>query len=302
MQIDHSHKKSEWEEEGWCLLDGVVPMDEVQRARESLPKLFPGIEELANCVDLDSDQMLKTQTDKFSSPKFPFGSSALNHLVLHDNIIDLAQEFLGLHDIRLYQAMLTAKYANRSPDDDQLLHMDYCNHTLVVPRSDIGYQHLELFMYLSDVSESAGTKMVSRRLTGDIPIERAYLNPLDYGHLYEAEVSACGPAGTVLAYRPDVYHRGVQMKVPGEVRYMLHVAYKPAHTDWLGYQTWPSAGESIEWHRFMQEANVRQLSVLGFPEPGNPYWNEETLKGVGARYPFLDMTPWREMLDVDVKR
>jgi len=39
---------------------------------------------------------------------------------------------------------------------------------------------------------------------------------------------------------------------------------------------------------------VRQLSMLGFPPPGHPYWNEETLAGVAARYPALDLTPWRD--------
>ena len=75
---------------------------------------------------------------------------------------------------------------------------------------------------------------------------------------------------------------------------MLHVAYKPVATDWLGSRAWPSAAEDLAWHRFVPTASVRQLTVLGFPEPGHPYWNEETLDGVAARYPRLDMTPWRQ--------
>jgi hypothetical protein len=34
--------------------------------------------------------------------------------------------------------------------------------------------------------------------------------------------------------------------------------------------------------------------VLGFPPPGHPYWTEETLTGVAARYPMLDLSPWRD--------
>jgi hypothetical protein len=44
----------------------------------------------------------------------------------------------------------------------------------------------------------------------------------------------------------------------------------------------------------MHTPTVQQLTVLGFPEPGHPYWTEETLRGVAARYPLLDMTPWRQ--------
>jgi hypothetical protein len=74
---------------------------------------------------------------------------------------------------------------------------------------------------------------------------------------------------------------------------MLHVSFKPPETDWLGSHALPSAGEDMAWHRFMQHATERQLTVLGFPRPGHPYWNAETLRGVAARYPSLDMAPWR---------
>jgi hypothetical protein len=48
------------------------------------------------------------------------------------------------------------------------------------------------------------------------------------------------------------------------------------------------------WHRFMRHATVRQLTVLGFPKPGDAYWTAETLAGVAARYPSLDMRAWRD--------
>jgi hypothetical protein len=46
--------------------------------------------------------------------------------------------------------------------------------------------------------------------------------------------------------------------------------------------------------KFVQQATPRQLAVFGIPAPGHPYWDEETLTGVQARYPGLDMTPWRD--------
>jgi hypothetical protein len=84
------------------------------------------------------------------------------------------------------------------------------------------------------------------------------------------------------------------MTGPDAARFMVHVSYKPVDTDWLGSQAWPGAAEGMAWHRFMQQANVRQLTMLGFPAPGHRYWNEETLRGVAKRYPLLDMTPWRQ--------
>ncbi len=202
---------------------------------------------------------------------FPFDSMALNRLCVHDALIDLAQDLLGTEDVRLYQGLASAKYSAGAPDYEQLLHVDYGNHTLVVPRSDPGYQHLELFVYLSDVTpERAATRIVSRRLTHGIPVERLYLDLAEYASLYDSEESASGPAGSVLAYRPDVYHRGTSLTEEGAARFMLHVAYKPVATDWLGFQAWPQAAEGKAWHRFMEQASLRQLTVLGFPEPGHP--------------------------------
>jgi hypothetical protein len=300
--MGHTEEKRRWEDDGWSLLQGVFSLEEIAAAQEALPALFPTAEEFA--ADVDPERNRPFRIDSHSvMPVFPFESSALNHLVLHHNVLALAREFLGLTDIRLYQGMLSAKYSHGASDDEQLLHVDYGNHTLVVPRADLGYQHLELFIYLSDVTpEKAATRIVSRRLTTDIPVERTYLSTADYADLYAAEVPASGPTGSILAYRPDVYHRGVRMTAPAAARFMLHVSFKPVATDWLGSQAWPGAAEGLAWHRFMQAPTEEQLTVLGFPEPGHPYWTEETLRGVAARYPLLDLTPWRLGLTTAVAR
>jgi Phytanoyl-CoA dioxygenase (PhyH) len=293
VTVGHTEEKQRWEDEGWTLVQGVFSPEEIAAAQEALPALFPTAEEFAADVDPERNQPFRVDSHSVM-PVFPFESSALNHLVLHENVLALAREFLGLTDIRLYQGMLSAKYSHGAEDDEQLLHVDYGNHTLVVPRTDVGYQHLELFIYLSDVTaEKAATRIVSRRLTTDIPVERTYLSTADYADLYGAEVPASAPAGSILAYRPDVYHRGVRMTAPGAARFMLHVSFKPVATDWLGSQAWPGAAEGLAWHRFMQTPTEAQLTVLGFPEPGHPYWTTETLRGVAARYPLLDLTPWR---------
>jgi hypothetical protein len=286
--------KAQWQDEGWCVLEGLLPADDVAAAQRVLPELFPTAEEFDSDRDPERNQPFRVDSH-LVLPRFPFESAALNRLVLHDNVLDLAEEYLETRDFRLYQGMVSAKYSGGAPDDEQLLHADYGNHTLVVPRAEVGYQQLELFIYLTDVTpELAATRMVSLRHTAHIPVERTYLSLADYADLYDVEIPAVGSAGSVLAYRPDVYHRGVRMTAPAAARFMLHVSFKPVATDWLGSQAWPGAAESMAWHRFMQHATMRQLTILGFPAPGHPYWNEATLHGVAARYPSLDMAPWRD--------
>jgi hypothetical protein len=296
VTVRPDESRRSWETDGWCLVDGLFPASAVQAAQATLPGLFPTAAEFAADTDPARNEPFRVDSHRVM-PRFPFDDDALNDLVLHDNLIDLAEQFLGLAavDLRLYQAMLSAKYSGGAESDEQLLHVDYGNHTLVVPRHEPGYQQLEMFIYLSDVTpEMAATRMVSRRLTGDIPIERTYLSPAEYAELYRAEVPASGPAGSVLIYRPDVFHRGVRMTAPGAARFMVHVSYKPAATDWLGSHALPNAGEDMAWHRLVPRATARQLTVLGFPAPGHPYWTAETLAGVAARYPLLDLSPWKD--------
>jgi hypothetical protein len=286
--VERASPAERWHTDGWCVLEGLFSPREVETAREAVATLYPSAEDVAS-GNVDEDAI------DWGAPKptFPFEAGALNRLVVHDALIDLAEELLGTDRLRLYQGTVTAKYSGLRDEYEQLLHVDYGNHTLVVPRTDVGYQHLEMFVYLSDVTpDTAATRLVSRRFTEGIPVERTYLSLDEYPALYEAEIPASGPAGSVLAYRPDVYHRGTAMRSPGQARFLLHVAYRPADAEWVGYHAWPIACEGMAWHRFVSHASLRQLTVLGFPEPGHPYWTPETLAGVGARYPALDMGPW----------
>jgi hypothetical protein len=283
--------RSSWEDDGWCVIDSALPVTEVRAAQAALAHLFPSAEEMDS--GRDDERTAPWRTWDAAWPEFPFRSRSLNGLVVHDVVLNLAEELLGTNDVRLYLALVTAKYANQSSGYNQLLHTDYPNHTLVVPRRDVGYQHLELLIYLSDVTASNGaTRMVSRRKTADIPVERHTLSFHDYGHLYEEAGEASGTAGSIVAYRPDVYHRSVDVTEPGASRFILHVAYRPTIAEWGGYQAWPFKGFSPDWNNFVQYSNPRALGVLGFPKPGHLYWTEETLAGVAARYPGLDMTPW----------
>ena len=43
---------------------------------------------------------------------------------------------------------------------------------------------------------------------------------------------------------------------------------------------------------FLTKATPRERELVGFPAPGDPYWNEESLAGVAARYPGMDMSPY----------
>jgi len=284
--------RAAWDDDGWCILEGAIPADDLAAARRVLPRLFPTAEEMTSEPDTEPNTRWRTWDAQW--PEFPFHSSSLNRLAVHDVVIGLARELLGVDEVRMYAALITAKYFGQSSGFNQLLHADYPNHMLVVPRRDVGYQQLETFIYLSDVTVRDGaTRLVSRRKTAGIPVEEHTLNLRDYADLYDDPSNAAAPAGSIVAYRPDVYHRSVDLTDPGASRFMMHVAYRPAGAEWGGYQAWPFKGFSPEWSKFVAQATPEQLAVLGFPVPGHPYWTDETLAGVAARYPGLDLGPWQ---------
>ena len=153
----HEREKEQWDRTGWCVLEAIIPEGDLAAAQGDLRRFFPSAAAFAADVDPERNLQFRTASDAVL-PKFPFDSDAVNGLVLHDSLVDLAEEFLESRDIRLYQGLLSAKYSDGAPDYEQLLHADYGNHTLVVPRHDVGFQQLEMFVYLSDVSpETAAT-------------------------------------------------------------------------------------------------------------------------------------------------
>ncbi len=287
--------EASWHDDGWCVVEGAIPAADLAAAQRALSHLFPTAEEMDSGVE--NERTTPWRGWSAAWPEFPFKSRSLNRLVVHDAVIELGERLLGTDDLRLYMALMSAKYARQPSDYNQLLHADYPNHSLLVPRQDAGYQQLELFVYLSDVTrENGATRFVPYPKTADIPVEEHTLSYKHYGELYDEPGDASGPAGSIVSYRPDVYHRSVDFAMPGASRFMLHLGLKAARVDWGGYQAWPIKGFSPEWCNFVQQATPRQLALLGFPKPGHPFWTESTVAGVNARYPGLDMGPWREAL------
>ena len=195
--------------------------------------------------------------------------------------------------MRIYNIEAWGKYTG-AIDYDQEHHRDYTNHTMLVPSSALEMRQLEIFLYLNDVPDDLGaTRVVPRRVSdnlGPVPSRRGRV---DHPELYAAEVSGAGPAGSVLAYTTDTLHRGTNLTVRHGARFTIHVNYRRRELEWAQRRPWTLCAEMPEWKRFVAAASPRQLAPFGWPPPGHPYWTDETRAGVAARYPGLDLTPWR---------
>jgi len=273
-------------EHGWTLVEGFLTRDELDAARRALWLHFPAPD------DYFADPSLHPRyaAGPFAGvEEFPYRSWDLNRLAFHPDLVDAAERFLGTDQLHLYKVELWAKYAGAA-DYDQPLHRDYGSHSLVVPRNDGEYQQLTTFVYLSDVTDDdAPTRIVPFEHGAHVPFTPLYL---DFGALADAEIAATGPAGSLLLYRTDILHRGSNFTGAGRSRFSLLADYQARGTTWRGKMAWPK-DRPQRWAKLIPECSVRERDLFGFPRPGDPYWNEQTLTDVAARYPGIDMMPYR---------
>jgi len=285
---DLADAAQQWQTEGWALVDGLVPEADIDAAADDLERLY-GSDTFANYNgaagfgDGDPEGRRFRETQFQGMRGFPQpGCDALNELVVHPRLGAFARLALQDDDVRIYQASTWGKWAG-AVNYEQPMHQD-TNHSLLPPRMEPGFWHLETFLYLSDVDEGcAPPKLVPRRDADG----RAY------DELYEHEIAATGRRGSLLAYRSDVWHRGTDFGRPGASRFVLVTAYRPASAEWWGYDAFARLGGDLTWASFVAGKTPEQLALFGIPRPGHPYWNDETIDAMAAKYPGLDVAPWR---------
>ena len=266
--------------------EGFLSAAELQTAQEALWLHFPRPDDYF----ADPDAYGRYRASQFAGiDEFPYRSWDLNRLAVHPDLVDLAERYLGTTELHLYKVELWAKYAE-AVDYDQPLHRDYGSHSLVVPRLEQRYQQLTTFVFLSDVTDADGPTCIVPYQDGkDVPYTPLYL---PFGSLAESEVRCTGAAGSLLVYRTDILHRGSNMTGERRARFSLLADFQVRGTTWGGKMAWPKQSPE-RWAKFIPQCSVRQRDLFGFPRPGDPYWTDETLAGVAARYPGIDLEPYR---------
>ena len=273
-------------ERGFALVEGFLSAAELQTAQEALWLHFPRPDDYF----ADPNAYGRYRASQFAGiDEFPYRSWDLNRLAVHPDLVDLAERYLGTTELHLYKVELWAKYAE-AVDYDQPLHRDYGSHSLVVPRLEQRYQQLTTFVFLSDVTDADGPTCIVPYQDGkDVPYTPLYL---PFGSLAESEVRCTGAAGSLLVYRTDILHRGSNMTGERRARFSLLADFQVRGTTWGGKMAWPKQSPE-RWAKFIPQCSVRQRDLFGFPRPGDPYWTDETLAGVAARYPGIDLEPYR---------
>jgi hypothetical protein len=278
---------------GFTVVEGFLAPEELRAAQDALWLHFPRPEEYF--AD-PTRHGLYAESQFAGMLVFPYRSWDLNRLGFHPDLVEAAERFFSTTELELYKIELWGKYAG-AVDYTQPLHRDYGSHSLVVPRVDGRYRQLTSFIFLSDVTEDdAPTKLVPYDDGKDVPFTPLFI---EYGRLADVEVAATAPAGSLLMYRSDLLHRGSDFSGTGRSRFSLLADYQMRGTTWAGKISWPSRAPERGWAKALVQASVRERDLFGFPRPGDEYWNEQTVADVGARYPGMDMSPYRKAMRKD---
>jgi len=289
QDIDH------WHRHGYVIVERFMAPDEIAAARENLSRYLPSWEEYTARAPLFAD--LRGSSLR-SSPgwvryEFPYSGDALNQVAVHPFLVAFAERLAGHGNLALSHGAIVGKYAGKG-DYDQELHPDYSNNTLAFPRDGVEMIDIPMIVYHTDVTIDLGpTYVVSQELTRHLVTDgHRFHSRADFPELYEAERPATVPAGSALIYNMRTFHRGSAMRAAEGLRFSQFTAFHTTGPGWLGSTSFQGAGGQPDMDHFLTTATPRERQLVGFPAPGDPYWDDETRAGVASRYPRMDMRPY----------
>jgi hypothetical protein len=290
-----------WRRDGAVVIESFFTPDEVAAVAKDFVEVFGR----AGGADEALIKKKPGEVGQFNPAQFkqveeiPFACSpALNLIGLHPALVAFAKAALATDRVHLYQCQAWAKFTGDA-DYDQPLHCDFVNHTLTVPSEDVTKNSITILCYFSDVSEAHGAMHYVRRTDSakvagpEATLER---DPERARALQDAlapyERSSASPAGSIVPYAIDVYHRGTNLTAPQGHRFAVMSCFKKAGDESIAFHAWAHT-HMKPWARVFDHATPEQLACFGVPLPGDAFWTETTLARAQTRYPNWDMAPYR---------
>ncbi len=293
-----------WRADGAVVIQDFFTPGEVAAVRADFEAVF-------GLADRVGDPMVKAkpgEVGRFNPAQFkdvqpvPIDcSQALNLIGVHPALIAFAKAALGAEQVHVYQCQAWAKFAGDA-DYDQPFHTDFANHTLTAPAEDAHLNSVTILCYFSDVTDETGAMNFVTRpdsLTVAGPEASLSRDPGEQAALQSGLVaharSSAAPAGSVVPYGIDIFHRGTNITAPGGYRYALMTCFKAAGNDAIGFHAW-AFHHLKPWSRIFNHATPEQLACFGVKRPGDPFWTPTTLARAQARYPGWDLEPYRRAM------
>ena len=104
--------------------------------------------------------------------------------------------------------------------------------------------------------------------------------------------SAAGRRGSYLVYRTDVWHRGVNLTREGGSRFLMNIAFKHAHQEWIGFDSFQQNANRGPWSKFAASCTPEELVLFDAPQSAHPFWTSELVDSLQDGYPGMKSNPW----------
>jgi hypothetical protein len=300
---------NQWKNKGYLISKNIINKNLTLKCTELLNKKY--YDEKTACKDFGSKGELEF-----------FSNTILDQISVNLNIINCVKQLLNTNDILLIQSDAWGK-AGKNTDtefnnNDQRMHMDYGNNTFLHPSDWNNPECVAVIIYFSDTDETGGkTAVVPRNGVNDELYQYPYINMPgqnkykfynDKNHsenyfkqnypeiykfrqkLYNREIFANTNVGDILFYRLDTWHRGTPVK-KGKVRNVMNLLWKKKECHWIN--SWnPGFSKKMYYgnlEKFIESLNPEQRATIGFPLPGDKYWDSKKIKLLKFRYPNINI-------------
>lgn len=286
--------EAHYRQHGYAIVERFCNDAELQGALADFETVVPGwVDYVADPAGPKPATWSQPYPGQRGMPHFPYKGDTLNNLTFHAELREFATRMAGGHEVYCEQSHLSYKGKGHRGDRDQAMHLDYGNHTLAYPPNKPEYWQTAFLYYFSDVTAELGPTAVCSWEHYQEPILwPAHHTPDTRPALYDNEVKVAVPAGSLLVYSMRTFHRGTAFVAEGG-RLGMFVTYAPRNCPWVGIVGWSQEAPRAEFRHWIARASVDERTSVGFPAPGDVYWTDETLAGVAARYPDMDMTPYQ---------
>lgn len=280
-----------YREHGYAIVEGFLTSQEIAGAQQELEGYLPGW--VAHATDPTQPKPANWDDPAPKYLQFPYRGTFLNDVTTHPDLQRFAAMMMGDEALYCEQSHLSYKCLGHQADRDQEMHCDFGNHTLAYPPADPKYWQTAYLVYYTDVTlESGPTAVCSWQHYPEQVRWPSVVTRDDRPDIYASEVKVTVPAGSVFIYSMRTFHRGTPFLAEG-ARLAHFITYAPAAWKWLGIVGWSKEAIRSDFRTWVERATPAERTLFGFPAPGDPYWSEETLAGVAARYPGMDMSPYR---------
>lgn len=311
-----SYEIDKWRNQGYLIIRDLFNKKLMNKCIELMNSKY--YDEESACKDFGSKGDLE----------FP-SNTILDWISVDSDLIKCVKQLLNCNEISLIQSDAWGKAGKETDtefnNNDQRMHMDYGNNTFLHPSPWSNPESVAAIIYFSDTNETEGkTAVVPRQGNDDELYQFPYINmpgqneykfyndkthseeyfrknhPDIYNFrqkLYDREILADTKKGDILFYRLDTWHRGTPVK-KGKVRNVMNLLWKKKDCFWIN--NWnPGFSQKMYYgylEKFISLLTPDQRGTLGFPLPGDKYWNRENIILLQYRYPSINILPYLSKL------